>query len=84
MQYYNNKQENDLVDPSSDKLGVNLLIKVDPSLPECPGVLKNKLGALKSIAGWTNSILGAPTFDASKIKDCHQLINDKLTKNLHW
>ena len=61
LQYFNNFQENDLVDQSIDlrwkkitfdKLGVNLSIEVDPSLPECPGVLKNELGALKSIAGW--------------------------------
>ena len=56
------------------------MIEVDPSLPECPDVLKNESGALTSIAGWTKSLLGAPTFDASKIKDYYQLINDKLTK----
>ena len=56
------------------------MIEVDPSLPECPDVLKNELGALKSIAGWTKSLLGAPTFDASKIKDYYELINDKFTK----
>ena len=89
LQYFNNNQENHLVDPSSDlrwkkikadKLGVILLIELDPSLPECPDVLKNELGTIKSIAGWTKSLLGVPTFNSSKIKEYYELINNKLTK----
>ena len=89
LQYFNNKQEKDIVDPTGDlrwknikanKLGVALRIELEPSLPECPDVLKNELGEMKSAAGWTKSLIGVPTFDASRIKTYYGLINNKLAK----
>ena len=89
LQYINNCQQNEIVDPTGDlkwkkrkafRMGIEMRVILNESMPECPNVLKNDLGEIKSIAGWSKSLMGLPTFNTSNIKKYYEHINKVIAK----
>jgi len=87
VQYHNNGTENSIVDPTPDfrwrkqkanNLGLKLHIPLTPiTTTDIPEILRDKLGALKSTAGWTKSLEFLPKLT---INDMEAYLNSVKSK----